>query len=68
VRPGSAVLWRHVVDDLSDALETALKLSAPVRRSQFTAAYDAATLERSVTRAVALLTHAKAVQRRRKRR
>jgi hypothetical protein len=50
---------RQVVDDLTDALETALERSSRLRRSQYMAAHDAATFERSVARAVALLDHAK---------
>jgi len=58
----NAVVWRHVVDDLTSALEVAVGFAAQTRRSAQTTAAEAARLENSIARAVTVLKRAQSKQ------
>jgi hypothetical protein len=53
--PRKAVVWRHVVDELANALQGAIGFAAHVRRNAQTTADDAVMLEGSIARAVSVL-------------
>jgi hypothetical protein len=52
------MLWRHVVEELANALQVAIGHAAQVRRSAQTTADEAMQLEASIARAVAALQSA----------
>jgi hypothetical protein len=53
------MLWRHVVEELANALQVAIGYAAQVRRSAQTTVDEAMQLEASIARAVAALQSAK---------
>ena len=53
--PRKAVVWRQVVDELTNALQVAVGFAAQVRRNAQTTAGDAEQLEGAIERAVSAL-------------
>jgi hypothetical protein len=64
----NAAKWRHVVDDLADALQVAIRFAAHVRRNAHTTAYDTVRLQASMARALSILDGLGPSKRTRKRR
>jgi hypothetical protein len=53
--PRKAVVWRQVVDELTNALQVAVGFAAQVRRNAQTTAGDTEQLEAAIERAVSAL-------------
>ena len=53
--PRDRLVLRHIIDELANALQTAIGLATQLRRASQTTADDTAALEAAVGRAVAAL-------------